>query len=70
MKTALIAALFVCGTAVAAQHFVDGSVLLDKREAEYVINVVNNLTEKVVLQDLKIRELEADLKKAKNAKCL
>lgn len=67
MQKALIAALFVCGSAFAVQQFEDGSVLLNRDEADYVINVVNNLTERVALQDLKIKELKAD---AKLNKCL
>jgi len=70
MKQAFIAALFICSTAYAVQHFENGSVLLERNEADYVAGVVNNLTEKVVLQDIRIKELESQLKAVQNAKCL
>ena len=70
MNKAFIAALLFCGTAFAAQRFEDGSVLLTEAEASYVVGVVNNMNEKVVLQDIRIKELEAELKSLKTAKCL
>lgn len=70
MGKALIAALFICGTAFAAQKLEDGSIVLSASEADYIVGVVNNMTEKIVLQDIRIKELEAQLKAVQSAKCL
>lgn len=69
MKKLIVIGALICGTAYAAQKFDDGSVYLEAREAEYVINVVNNLTERVALQQLRIQELEMELKDAKVYGC-
>lgn len=69
MKRLAISLAFVSSVAIAAVQNEDGSVFLEANEAQYIARVFNDMTEKIALQQMYIKELEGENKAIKQSHC-
>ncbi len=69
MKPLALALIFVSTVAIAAVQNEDGSVFLEADETQYIIRVFNDMTEKIALQQMYIKELEGENKIIKQSHC-